>query len=120
MITAPWELLALNVRLHGGGARLKPRGLQRRPRMQYPGNSTITFNFPGVTPDRLNNMPSQASSSFTQVGCAMQPVTVKDDLDNTVYSYATDKCIAPPTTNTESVTAEWYLSFNDASFRVLG
>ena len=88
--------------------------------MQYPGNSTITFNFPGVTPDRLNNVPSVASSSFTQVGCAMQPVTVKDDLDNTVYSYATDKCIAPPTTNTESVTAEWYLSFNDASFRVLG
>lgn len=87
---------------------------------QYPGMNTVTFSYPGVAPDRLNKVAGQSAASFTQVGCAMQPVTVKDDLDNTVYSYATDKCIAPTTANTQTVTAEWFIAFNDANFRVLG
>ncbi len=87
---------------------------------QNPGNNTVVFNYPGVVNDRLHKVQAVAPSTFTQGGCNMQAVTVRDKIDNTQYSQATDKCLAPANTNTESVVAEWYLTFNGDVYRILG
>lgn len=87
---------------------------------QNPGNNTVVFNYPGVVNDRLHKVTPVGASTFTQGGCNMQAVTVRDKIDNTQYSQATDKCIAPANTNTQSVVAEWYLTFNGNSYRILG
>jgi hypothetical protein len=87
---------------------------------QNPGNDTVTFKFPGVIADRLHKVAGQSPSHFNQGGCSMQPASVKDKVDNTAYSEATDKCLAPYNTQTAQVQAEWYIQFGSGSFRVLG
>ena len=87
---------------------------------QNPGNNAVTFTWPGVTPDRLHNVQASDAQSFVQTGCYVQPVTVKDKITDTAYTEATDKCIALLNSNTQSVTAEWYMVFNGLNYRVLG
>ena len=85
-----------------------------------PGNNTVIFNYPGVVNDRLHKVQSQPPLTFTQTGCNMQTVTVRDHIDNTAYSQATNKCISPSNDNTNSVVAEWLCTFNNDVYRILG
>ena len=88
---------------------------------QNPGNDVVTFNNPGAAADDLHHITAIASSSFSQGGCSMQPVSVKDTVDVTAYSEATDKCLAPFNAETSSVQAEWYIQpATGGNFRVLG
>lgn len=88
-----------------------------------PGNQTLTFNPPDAfVVDRLHTVPASSGlSPFTQVGCNLQPVTVKDKIDNTTYSDATDKAFTPYNTSIGVVDAEWYLQdSNGDNYRILG
>jgi hypothetical protein len=96
----------------------KFRNKRRLP--QNPGNDTVTFVYPGVTVDRLHKVQGTPSSQFTQTGCSMQPISVKDRVDNTQYSEATDRCFALSNANTLSVQAEWFAQFDGLNYRVLG
>jgi hypothetical protein len=87
---------------------------------QNPGNNTVTFTFPGIVADRLHNIPTSPASSFSQTGCYVQPVTVKDKITDVAYTEATDKCIALWNSNTGQVVAEWFMVFNGLNYRVLG
>jgi hypothetical protein len=87
---------------------------------QYPGNDTVIFTYPGVQADRLHKVGAIAGSNFTQKGCSMQPISVKDRIDNTQYTEATDRCFALVNTNTLQVKAEWFVQFNSLNYRVLG
>lgn len=87
---------------------------------QNPGNDTVTFTYPGVTADRLHKINAVAGSDFTQRGCSMQPISVKDKIDNTQYTDATDRCFALFNDNTSAVKAEWFIGFNGLNYRVLG
>ena len=87
---------------------------------QYPGNNTV--NFITVTydaaPDRLG-VTGPRETSNSQVGCAMQPISGKDQITDTMYSEATWKCISPATSVTVPVEAEDFVQFNGDKYRVL-
>lgn len=85
-----------------------------------PGNDTVTFTNPAIVADRLHAVTATSASSFTQPGCNVQPVTVADKISDTQYSEATDKCISPPTSQIETVEAEWTAELNGQKFRVIG
>lgn len=87
-----------------------------------PGVQTLTFNPPGqFTTDRLHTVPASSGlSPFTQVGCTIQSATVKDRVQDTAYAEATDKVYAPYNSNTNSVTAEWYIAHAGKNYRVIG
>lgn len=88
--------------------------------MQYPGNNTVTFTFPGVESDRLHHVQAQESTSFSQQGCYVDPVSVRDKISDTAYTQATDKIIVLANEDTLSVKAEWFATFNNLDYRVLG
>lgn len=88
--------------------------------MQYPGNNAIEFVYPGIVSDRLHHIDSKASFSFTDNHCYAQPVSVRDKIDNTAYSQATDKVVCPVNENTKKIDAEWFANFNGLNYRVLG
>lgn len=87
-----------------------------------PGNSTVTFSPPGTfVVDKYHTKPaSQGLSQFTQPGCMLQTTSVRDRVDNTIYAAATHMVYTPFNTNTDGVSAEWYVSVGGSSFRVLG
>jgi hypothetical protein len=87
-----------------------------------PGALTVTFSPPGrFSVDRLHTVPASSGlSEFSQSGVAVQPITVKDKVDDTTYAEATDRAITLFNTNTATVTAEWYMTLNSANYRVLG
>jgi hypothetical protein len=87
-----------------------------------PGVQTLTFNPPGAFEvDRLHTVPaSEGLTTFSQIGCALQDVTVRDKVENTAYAEATDKVFTPYNTNTAAVEAEWYIADGDDNYRVLG
>lgn len=87
---------------------------------QNPANDTVTFVYPGVQADRLHKVVTDAPTSFVQHGCSMQPISVRDKIDNTAYSEATDRCFALTNANTLTVAAEWFIQFNGLNYRVLG
>lgn len=88
--------------------------------MQYPGNNTVKFTYPGITSDRLHHVQGVPSSNFTEKGCYVQPVSVRDKIEDTAYSQATDKVICLANDRTVTVQAEWFVTFNDLDYRVLG
>ena len=87
-----------------------------------PGNQAVTFNPPGnFEVDRLHTQPASTGlSSFTQPGCNLQDISVKDKVDNTAYAEATDKVFTPYNTNIAGVDAEWHMTYNGDDYRVLG
>jgi hypothetical protein len=88
-----------------------------------PGNQTLTFNPPGqFSVDRLHTVPASSGlSSFVQPGCNLQSMTVKDRVENTAYSEATDRLFTPYNASTGAVTPEWYaVDSAGAKYRVLG
>lgn len=87
-----------------------------------PGSLTLTFNPPGnFTTDRLHSIAaSEGDSSFTQGGCTLQTISVKDKLDDTNYAEATDKVFTPWNSSIAGVTAEWDIEFNSNKYRIIG
>jgi hypothetical protein len=88
---------------------------------QNPGNDTVTFRYDGVINDEFHKVSApRAATNFTQSGCSMQPLSVKDKIDAVEYSQATYKCMALGNTFTQSVQAEWYIEWQGGNYRVLG
>ena len=87
-----------------------------------PGNQPLTFNPPGnFVVDQYHKVPaSTTGSTFTQIGCSVQTVTVKDKVSNTAYAEATHRVFTPYNTNTAAVGAEWRAVNGSVSYRVLG
>lgn len=85
-----------------------------------PGHDVVTFSYDGVAVDRLHKVAPVPSTSFTQQGCFVQPLSVKDKPSNTAYSEATDRCIAPYNDNMLAVKAEWKVTVNGRTYRVCG
>ena len=89
-----------------------------------PGNQTLIFNPPSrFVKDQYHTVPASTGlSSFTMLkNSSIQPITVKDKVDDTAYSEATDKVFTPYNTNTAAVEAEWYIvDSNGDQYRVLG
>ncbi|BCP41433.1 hypothetical protein MINTMi27_15260 [Mycobacterium intracellulare] len=87
-----------------------------------PGNLTITFNPPDrFQVDRLHTQPeSEGFSSFSQSGCTKHAASVKDKIDNTTYSEATNKIYTPYNSNTALIDAEWTADYGGDTYRVLG
>ncbi len=88
--------------------------------MLNPGVNVVTFTYPGVVQDRLHRVTPIASSSFTQGGCNVQPISVQDKISDTSYSEATEKCLTPFNDDTSSIRAEWFAQYNNANYRILG
>ena len=86
-----------------------------------PGNDSVVFVKQSWTgaPDRLG-VTGPVSTYNTVVGCAMQPISVRDHITDTLYSEATWKCISPTTTVTKAAKAEDMLQFKGDNYRVLG
>ena len=87
-----------------------------------PGNDTITFlhqSWMSGPVDRYGVAGTQTSTVVT--GCALQPLSEKDKIENTAYAEATSKCIAQANAATLAVVPDDFIV--DAAglkYRVMG
>lgn len=87
-----------------------------------PGNDTITFVHKEAsgTVDQYG-VPALVETSSAVTGCALQPTSEKDNITNTTYAEATNKCLTPATTFTLAIVPDDYLT--DAAglkYRIIG
>lgn len=90
-----------------------------------PGNDTITFQHSTLTPttgntDKYGIVKPDFTTSVVN-GCALQPVSQKDDVGATTHSEATHVCLSPATTFTMAMVPDDYL-FDAAGvkYRIVG
>lgn len=85
-----------------------------------PGNDTVTFDGKAYTgtPNQYG-VNAIVHTVNNQGGCAMQPISGSDKINDTTYSEATWKCISPATPITQAIQAEDTLQFLGVTYRIL-
>lgn len=85
------------------------------------GADTVTFvkDTPSSSFDRQGN-PIMDEDLTDLPHCWVQPMGVKDQVSNTIYSEATHRIIAPPAGAALSCKAEDFIEFDGVRMRVVG
>lgn len=85
------------------------------------GADTVTFvkDTPSLSVDRQGN-PIMDESLTDLPHCWVQPMGVKDQVSNTIYSEATHRIIAPPAGPALSCEAEDFIVWEGTRMRVVG
>lgn len=87
-----------------------------------PGNDTITFIQLRRTgqPDRYGVIQPTETTSVVR-GCSLQPMSEKDQITNTTFSEATDKCLTPATDFVQAIEPQDFLADKDGvRYRIIG